>query len=143
MSARSLPSHLRIVTARLLVLVVDDDAVVLRSLGRQLKNRRPRWVVRTSMSAEEAIEAMVGYGFDAVVTDFEMPGMNGVDLLSWVAKRAPSTVRVILSGRPAPGTGVRSGAVQAWVQKNKEGEDLVATIEGLVSNRRARASHPT
>jgi len=143
MSERSLPSHLRIVTARLVVLIVDDDSTVLRSLERQLRTRRPRWVVRTSATPEEAIEAMIGYGFDAVVTDFEMPGMNGVDLLSWVAKRAPTTVRVILSGRPAPVAGMRSGPVQAWAQKNKEGEDLVTVIEELVSNHRARASHTT
>jgi len=64
------------------VLLVDDDAMVLAGLKRQLRNR---FSIDTALSGEEALQRMRENGpYAVIVSDFMMPGMNGVEFLSRV-----------------------------------------------------------
>lgn len=60
------------------VLVVDDDLVARLVLCRQLE-RLGRLVVEAS-SAEEALLRLTDHVVDVVISDFDMPGMSGLDL---------------------------------------------------------------
>jgi len=61
------------------ILLVDDDASLLRVTEKQLSNAG--YDVIAVPSAEDALEATEAGPVDLVVTDVEMPGMNGQDLL--------------------------------------------------------------
>jgi serine phosphatase RsbU (regulator of sigma subunit) len=78
------------------VLLVDDDALLLAGLTRQL---RRRFDVVTATSGDEALALLEKQGpFTVVVSDFRMPAMNGIDLLARVKTLAPETVRMMLTG---------------------------------------------
>jgi CheY-like chemotaxis protein len=77
------------------VLVVDDDASVGRVLGRLLE--RHGFEVRTCVSGPDALASLRAVPADAVVSDFQMPQMNGVQLLAEVKKAWPDAVRVLVS----------------------------------------------
>lgn len=78
------------------VLLVDDDVNLLESFRRQL---RKKVELTCAEGARAGIEAAARQGpFAVVVSDYNMPGMNGVDMLRVVRHGSPDTVRVLLTG---------------------------------------------
>ena len=128
------PSQLRVVAALLRVIIVDDDVTILRSFRRALKLRRPAWEVTTLSSASEALELLAQSPFEVFVTDYEMPNVDGVQLLGQVRAEFPKVRRVVLSGRPAEtAVGLTPNVVEAWVCKGHGVDELVEAVEALVT----------
>lgn len=80
------------------ILFVEDNPILLELYGIMLTGEPHRWKVQTAASGQQALELMQATTFDAVVSDLEMPGMDGIQLLREVKKRSPQTARIILSG---------------------------------------------
>ena len=75
------------------ILLVDDDAMVLAGLKRQLRNH---FSIDTALSGEEALKQVQENGpYAVIVSDYMMPGMNGIEFLSYVKKSDPDTVRIL------------------------------------------------
>lgn len=83
--------------ARDRVLCVDNEAMLLSALARVLSSRYELTMADGPERALELIQSQAP--FAVIVSDFEMPGMNGAELLRRVKERSPRTVRVLLSGR--------------------------------------------
>lgn len=78
------------------VLSVDDEPNILRALSRGLHGR---FEVTTALGPHAALEVLeADPGFDIVLSDMRMPGMDGVEFLGRVAARWPQTVRLLLTG---------------------------------------------
>lgn len=78
------------------ILFVDDEANVLAAFQRQL---RREFRINTALGGEQALRVVEQHGpFAVVVSDMQMPEMNGVDLLAEVHRRSPESVRVMLTG---------------------------------------------
>ncbi len=79
------------------VLFVDDEANILAAFQRVLRND---YDVVTAASADAALELLrTEPPFAAIVSDMNMPGTNGVELLARAKALAPDTVRLMLTGR--------------------------------------------
>ncbi len=79
-----------------IILFVDDESRVLEGIQRQLKGK---FCVQTALGAERALSLVQESGpFALVVSDMQMPGMNGMEFLSRLRYSAPDTVRVMLTG---------------------------------------------
>ena len=88
------------------VLLVDDDAMVLAGLKRQLRNQ---FSIDTALSGEDALKQVLENGpYAVIVSDFMMPGMNGIEFLSRVKKSNPDTVRMMLTGTADMPTAIRA-----------------------------------
>lgn len=84
-----------------------------------------------------ALEAMTEQGFDVVVTDMKMPGMDGAELLSRVRERSPQTIRLVLSGHAEQGSIMRVlDQSHQYLSKPCDPEVLKATIDRAVQLRR-------
>ncbi len=81
--------------AKPVVLFVDDEQPNLRTFARQF---RTDFVVRTATSAVAALELLGGEHVDVLITDYSMPGGDGLFLLRQVQQRWPAIARVVLSG---------------------------------------------
>lgn len=81
----------------LYILLVDDDPNVRDTVRRQL-SRVPRWHVAEVEAAADALEHCSRYRVDVVISDFDMPGMTGLELLELLRVAHPSTVRLLLTG---------------------------------------------
>ncbi|HLG42133.1 MAG TPA: response regulator [Planctomycetota bacterium] len=78
------------------VLVVDDEPMVLKVVGRALEREGFEPVLAST--GEEALRRMETESFDAVVTDHNMPGLKGSQLLVTVRTRFPHMRRILLTG---------------------------------------------
>lgn len=78
------------------VLMVDDDRNLLDSFRRQF---RKRLNMETATSGADGVQAVRDGGpFALVVSDMQMPNMNGVEYLTKVREISPNTVRIMLTG---------------------------------------------
>lgn len=78
------------------ILLVDDDPMILTGLKRQLRNQ---FSIETALSGEEALKMAVENGpYAVVISDFHMPGMNGIEFLCRLKENNPDTVRMMLTG---------------------------------------------
>lgn len=80
------------------VLFVDDEPHLIAGLKRSLRSQRGEWEMFFAGSGAEALRLIDETAIDAVVTDMYMPGINGAQLLSEIARRQPLTIRMVLSG---------------------------------------------
>lgn len=77
------------------ILLVDDDAMILSGLKRQLRNQ---FNIETALSGEEGLKMVAENGpYAVVISDFLMPGMNGIQFLCRLKKNNPDTVRMMLT----------------------------------------------
>ena len=81
------------------VLFVDDEPQILDGLRRNLRAYRREWTMGFCEGAEQALSAMAESPFDVIVSDLQMPGMDGAELLTRVRDQYPDTVRIVLSGQ--------------------------------------------
>jgi len=78
---------------------VDDEPRVLAALAR-LFRRDPDLQVHVALDGLDALRKLEHHRMDLVVSDFCMPGMNGVELLCQVSRLYPGTRLAILSAYP-------------------------------------------
>ena len=81
-------------TEKIKLLLVDDEPNVLRSINRLLR----AYDVTALTSPEEALSVAREIEFDLVISDFRMPGMDGVSFLTKFMKIQPDSIRIILTG---------------------------------------------
>jgi two-component system response regulator AtoC len=79
-----------------LVLIVDDDELVQRAVGRSVRARG--YQVRLVGTAEEAAVILRQEPIDVVLTDVHLPGMSGMELLSRGQRIRPSAVFMVFTG---------------------------------------------
>lgn len=84
------------------ILLVDDEDHLQEVLGLLLELDGHQ--VTTAFSGEQAIEHSKEGKFDLVITDFKMPGMNGMDVVRSIKKENPDTAVVMITGYPTEDT---------------------------------------
>ncbi|NRA35068.1 MAG: response regulator [Polyangiaceae bacterium] len=81
---------------RLHVLVVDDAADVLESVGALLESQ---FSVELCSNSTEAFDRMLAKDYDVLCTDYQMPGMSGLDLVDALERRDVMIGVVLVTGR--------------------------------------------
>ena len=124
-----------------LVVCVDDDAEVARALSRSFK--RERFSSLSTTEPEEALEWVLENEVAVLVSDFNMPVMNGVELASRVRRLRPTTVRILLTGNTDLATAMASineGEVFRFVQKPVHLESLMGVVHEAIGYHRQLAA---
>jgi CheY-like chemotaxis protein len=119
------------------ILFVDDEPAVLDGLKRMLHKE---FQVETAVGGEQALDAIQRLGpYSVVVSDMQMPGMNGAQFLAKVRQTTPDTVRMLLTGYTdlnAAMDAVNEGNIFRFLTKPCEKETLArALTTGLVQHR--------
>ena len=80
------------------VLYVDDDPALL-DIGKIFLEKIGNFTVETCSSAPEALERLERMSYHAVLSDYDMPEMNGIRFLKEVRSRYPTLPFIIFTGR--------------------------------------------
>ncbi len=112
------------------VLLVDDDEMLLAGLKRQLRNK---FKIETAISGEDAVKMVEENGpYAVVVSDYMMPGMNGIELLRQVKVSDPDTIRMMLTGSADMSTAIKAvneGSIYKFHPKPCPAETLGNAIQ--------------
>jgi EAL domain-containing protein (putative c-di-GMP-specific phosphodiesterase class I)/CheY-like chemotaxis protein len=110
------------------VLVVDDDESLARTQRRLLEGA---YEVVVAGNGEAALEAIMRRPFDVILSDIQMPGMSGVDLLRAVRRHDLDVPVILMTGEPSIETAVDAvslGALQ-YLVKPVSNSVILKTVE--------------
>ena len=125
------------------VLVVDDDSAVGRVLVAQLKQDGLQATLVGS--AEAALEALEKTAFDMVLSDVQMPGLDGMGLLRALKERMPEIPVVLLTAHgsvPMAVTAMREGAADFLLKPFDKDQVLFVVRKALGGSRSTREAPP-
>lgn len=117
------------------VLLVDDEVEFLEIMSERMRNRGMDVV--TATSAKEALELIEKEIFDAIILDFMMPEMNGIETIKAIKEKKPELQVILLSGQATLEKGIEAmklGALDV-VEKPADMETLVKKIKKAESKR--------
>ena len=112
---------------------MDDDEAVLGVLGGQISFAGYRAEAFTN--PREAFEALRHTDFAAVISDFRMPEMSGIDLLARAREIRPGAMRILVTGILSTDSllgSIESGLLHRFLPKPWSRIDLIAAVESAV-----------
>lgn len=114
------------------VLVVDDEEHARNAVSRLLTSNG--YIVHALASGEEAIDYAASHTFDVLLSDFRMPGLDGLTTVRVVRKLNPQVVAIIMTGNTSIDLAVQSLnlGVHGFVVKPFHGYELLSTIERTI-----------
>ncbi len=98
---------------RIRILHVDDEPDFADLAGTFLERDDDRFTVETATSADEGLESVDDRPPDCVVSDYNMPGMNGIEFLQAVRVEYPDLPFILFTGKGSEA--VASDAISAGV----------------------------
>lgn len=116
------------------VLVVDDDRQFLEMISIVLSHHYDFKVTKAG-NAFEALSCLDGKNFKFVITDLQMPGMDGLVLASTIKERYPSMIIVLITGVNLQMLEGKQGLenIDLFIQKPFKIGTFLNTIEEIVN----------
>jgi PAS domain S-box-containing protein len=80
------------------ILYIDDERSLLE-IGKHFLEQTREFAVETVTTADEALDCIRERQYDAIISDYQLPGMNGIDLLKYLRKAGNQVPFIIFTGR--------------------------------------------
>jgi len=124
------------------ILIIDDDELLRDMLHMQLS--RVGYSVTTAADAAEGIRALLANDFDLVVSDVEMPYMNGLEMVRAIrgdekTRHIPVLMLTAHYDDYTWSQAMRLG-VKDYLTKPMKGDELIAAIKRILASTARRAS---
>ncbi len=123
------------------ILIVDDEPSIRKVLSAHL--RREDYEVVTACDGGEGIETLNTQHVHAVVTDMQMPGIGGLELLEWCRENQPGLPVIIITAYGTVHSAVEAIKLGAhdYVTKPFDRDELKLIIAKAVATEQATAQH--
>ncbi|MBA3011678.1 MAG: response regulator [Proteobacteria bacterium] len=111
------------------VLLVDDEREFLEIMSERMRARG--MIVTTTESADQALSIIEKESFDAIIMDFQMPEMDGMEALKAIKKKRPELQIILLTGYATVEKTVEAMKIGAtdFLEKPADLEALVEKIK--------------
>ena len=112
------------------ILLVDDEENILSSLRRVF--RTEPYTIFTAQNGEEGLAVLQENAIDLIISDMQMPKMNGAEFLEIAALKWPHTVRMLLTGYSdinATIAAINKGHVYRYISKPWDSQDLRLAVK--------------
>lgn len=120
------------------ILLVEDQTLVLGALASLLDMEADLEVCGRAADGREALEQVAGLEPDVVITDIEMPGMDGLSLAGKLQRAHPGVHTMVLTTFARPGylRRAQEAGVRAYLLKDGRAEDLADAIRRVCRGER-------
>jgi two-component system invasion response regulator UvrY len=110
------------------VLIVDDHEIVRRGLKEVFADEFSELKIGEAKNSREALEQMAAHEWDIILLDINMPGRNGLEILSEIKRLRSHTPVLVVSAYPEEEFAVRSFKLGAsgYLNKNSAADEVVA-----------------
>ena len=124
-------------------LLIDDDELI-RDSFRLAFSQKGCFLIAVE-TAEEGLCVLQNNKFDIIISDFILPGMNGIDFFKQAAINEIDTANVLISGNISPEKLLEKNEakVHDFVQKPFSVTDLVQTLTVLTENKKQNQQNPS
>ena len=113
------------------ILALDDDKFILASLQRSLRKEK-NWHVETFNDPFDALEHAHHQQYDLFLSDYQMPGLDGIEFLTKIKSLQATSVRIILSGQEnneLAQKAIKEAGVYSVVSKPVQQHELITVIK--------------
>lgn len=118
------------------VLIVDDEPDIVASLVGLLEAELEGVRAEGAFSGEAALQVLANEAIDLVVSDFRMPGMDGLELLARVGERWPGVPTVLVSAYADEGLARQAeaaGDVRLFMPKPLAMDAFVQAVDQMLT----------
>ena len=119
------------------ILLVDDHAILLDGVKNLLEREEDLQVSAAVDSAEKALEFLKSNEVDLVITDFHMPGMDGLSLVHTIKRLRPEIKTIVLSMHDETHLvkEILRAGVNGYVLKKDTHKELLSAIQEVKHGR--------
>lgn len=113
------------------IMLVDDEENIIKALSRVMRANSD-WDIEAYTRPEDALKRATTNNFDLFLSDFRMPGMDGVKFLTEIKRLQPESMRLILSGftdLDALMGAINEAEIYRFITKPWQDYELVSTIK--------------
>ncbi len=121
------------------ILIVDDEAHIINALKRVF--HKMNYEILSTTAPEEAINIMDDTKLDIVICDYNMPNINGIDVLKHAKNVSPDAVRILMTGHSDVNTAISAineGSVFYYISKPWKNEEVISVIHNALRKKRSR-----
>jgi CheY-like chemotaxis protein len=113
------------------VLIVDDSKLARMVMASAFRRIQPDWTLVEAASADDALNAISGTSVDIALVDFNMPGIDGLELIARIRKTRPEMPVAVVSANLQDEIIARARELNAgFVPKPLTDEALGAFLSG-------------
>ena len=124
------------------VLLVDDSPNILKALQRTFK--LANYSIDCAESAAEAMKILMNGDIDVIISDENMPGVSGTDLLKMSRDMYPDVIRMMLTGSDdmeIAKRAINEGAIWRFFTKPWDDFELLVAVRQAVQMKRIDAEN--
>jgi len=126
-----LPPKLALMEPVRRILLVEDEPDIRASLKELLEMQIPGAEVDTAANGAEGLRLIGAKHPHLIITDFKMPGMNGLEFLAAARASAPETPRMLMTAYPDLDVATRAineAHIENFLAKPVEPDEMIAKI---------------
>jgi len=120
------------------ILCVDDDRTTRLYYSAGLAEALPADAIEVASSGEEAVERLEDGGFDVVITDLVMPGLDGIDVLRAAKRIDPRIEVIVITGQASVSSAIEAlrGGARDYAEKPISIPLILEKLENVRDHRR-------
>jgi two-component system, response regulator, stage 0 sporulation protein F len=117
------------------IMLVDDDPDILRLLQMIINSLATGYTILTCSDGDVALEQARQQPTPLIITDYNLPGMNGLQLTAALKAHAPATQVVLISGYISPDLErrARDRGVDSLVRKPFQVDSLIQIVQAALA----------
>ena len=120
------------------ILLADDHSIVRLGIMRILRDEYPSVEIKEVSDGESLIKEVIQHDWDLVISDLEMPGINGLEALEQIKQVKPDLPVLILSVYTEDLYAVRvlKAGASGYINKNVAAYELITAIQRILMGRK-------
>jgi CheY-like chemotaxis protein len=113
------------------ILIAEDNAFFRDAMERLLESSG--YETRSCSCGKEAVARLAEEVFDILITDFQMPGMDGLELIRRARNMDPTMAMILVTGVPPEDLGdrLKKSKLDAFLSKPLDWQELSLLLESL------------
>lgn len=123
------------------ILLVDDEPDILESLGDLFAAAIPNVKVVTAPSGDAGLKELQKHSIDLIISDFKMPGMNGLQFLEKSREVAPKVPRIMMTAFPdleIAIAAINEARIETFFTKPLDPDKILGVVNKVLANRQAK-----